>query len=421
MAIINSISARWILDSRGFPTVKCEVTLDQQGKKAVGSASVPSGASTGTHEALELRDGEKEFGGKGVSKAVFNVNEIISKAVLNREFLGAAELDEAILALDSTENKSELGANAILGVSMAAHRAFASLAGLTLWQYLRRLYFSSLPQPTANKFPRLMCNILNGGVHADSGLAVQEFMIIPNTQNVEDDIRLASEVYQTLKSELKAGNQSTGLGDEGGFAPRLEGSEKALEFIDSSITKAGYSKLECDLGLDAAASEFFDKEKNVYNIDGQELSQSGLTDFWTKLQEEYNLISIEDGFAEDDILGWEIMTQKLGSKMSLIGDDLFVTNMNRFRDIGLKNSVANGVLIKLNQIGSVLETCQMINLAKENNYKVAVSHRSGETTDDFIADLAFASQADFLKAGAPARGERVAKYNRLLDIRDGLM
>lgn len=421
MAIINKVSARWILDSRGFPTVKCEVTIDQQGKKATGIASVPSGASTGSHEALELRDQGTEFKGKGVDKAVFNVNEVISKAILNREFVGAVELDEAILSLDQTENKSELGANAILAVSMAAHRAFASLAGLELWQYLRRLYFSNLPQPTNSKFPRLMCNILNGGVHADSGLAVQEFMIIPNTENVEDDVRLASEVYQTLKSELKANNQSTGLGDEGGFAPRLYGSVKALEFIHDAIIKAGYSKVQVDLGLDAAASEFYDKEKNIYNIDGQELSQSGLTDFWSKLQEDYNLISIEDGFAEDDILGWEILTQKLGSKMTLIGDDLFVTNMQRFSDIGLKNNVANGILIKLNQIGSVLETAKTINLAKENNYKIAVSHRSGETGDDFIADLAFASQADFLKAGAPARGERVAKYNRLLDIRDSLL
>ncbi len=418
MAIISEVNARWILDSRGLPTVTCTIVLDQQGRKAIGKASVPSGASTGTHEALELRDGSNDFQGKGVQKAVDNIVKVISSRILNREFNDAAEVDRLVLALDESENKSQLGANAILAVSMAAHRAYANLFSLELWQYLRRLYFSSLPP--SNKFPRLMCNVVNGGVHADSGLAIQEFMVVPNTDDIESDVRAASEIYHTLKKNLKSANQSVSLGDEGGFAPKLENTKEALDFIKTSITDAGYSNVNCDLAMDAAASEFYNKEKNVYEIDKTELSQAALTDFYVDLKENYNIISLEDGFAEDDILGWEISTQKLGTKMHLIGDDLFVTNPKRFAEIGLKNNIANGVLIKLNQIGSVLETCQMINDAKSNDYITIVSHRSGETTDDFISDLAFASQSEFIKLGAPARGERVAKYNRLLEIKDNL-
>ncbi len=418
MAQITDVSARWILDSRGFPTVTCTVAIDQNGKKAIGKGGVPSGASTGSHEALELRDGGEDFHGKGVNQAVENVNKIISDALLNRDFATASDVDEFVLSLDKTPNKSELGANAILAVSMATHRAFADLFGLELWQYLRRLYFSTLPNTA--KFPRLMCNILNGGEHADNDLNIQEFMVVPNTREIESDIKLASEVYHTLKKNLKKAGQNTSLGDEGGFAPNINSTDEVLQFIKDSVSNAGYNNLDCDIALDAAATEFYDKEKNVYTVDGKEFSQSGLTDFYKELSEKYNIISIEDGFDEDDFVGWELMTKTLGPKMHLIGDDLFVTNPERFQEVGLKNQIANGVLIKLNQIGSVLETCQMINDAKANSYVTAVSHRSGETTDDFISDLAFASQSEFIKLGAPARGERVAKFNRLLEIKDGL-
>lgn len=434
MAIIQSISARWILDSRGLPTVFCEVTLDQEGRKVTGSASVPSGASTGTHEALELRDGGEAFHGKGVSQAVANTNNRIAEKLQGRDFTSAVEVDELMLQIDTSANKSELGANAILGVSMAAHRAFASLAGLELWQYLRRLYFASLPN--ISTFPRLMCNVLNGGAHADNGLSIQEFMVVPNTGEISEDIRMASEVYHTLKKSLASDGYSTALGDEGGFAPTLKLSEiaaaangeeevelnptkVALNYLQASIDKSGYDG-NCDLAMDVAATEFFDEESETYSIDGQVLGRAQLGAFYDNLCDEYNVISIEDGFSEDDVLGWEIMTEALGNKIKLIGDDLFVTNPTRFKEVGLGNQIANGVLIKLNQIGSVKETCDMINSAKENNYVTAVSHRSGETTDEFISDLAFASQSEFIKLGAPARGERVAKYNRLLTIKDSL-
>jgi len=394
------------------------VLIDQNGKKGLGTASVPSGASTGTYEALELRDDEKDFHGKGVSKAVENVNTKISEAILNREFTTAADLDQFILSLDKSDNKKELGANAILAVSMASHRAFANIFGLDLWQYLRRLYFSTLPGVA--KFPRLMCNIINGGEHADNELNIQEFMIIPNTREIESDIQLASEVYHTLKKELKKSGHSTSLGDEGGFAPNLKDTKEVLNTIKKAVADSGYNNLDCDLAMDAAANEFYNPETNKYSVDKQEFTQSGLSDFYKELVDEFNIISIEDGFAEDDIVGWELMSNTVGRKIYLVGDDLFVTNPKRFEKIGLANKVANGVLIKLNQIGSVLETCEMINMAKENDYITAVSHRSGETTDSFISDLAVASQSEFIKLGAPARGERVVKFNRLLEIKDSL-
>ena len=416
MALISSIFSRWILDSRGLPTVSCQITIDQNGRKAVGKASVPSGASTGSYEALELRDGQMDFGGKGVNLAVENINSKIGGSILNRDFGDAKSLDEFVLSLDVSHNKSELGANAILAVSMAAHRAFATLNNLELFQYLRRLYFSALP--VTNKFPRLMCNVVNGGAHADSGLAIQEFMIVPNTGNIEKDIQMASETYHILKKNLKKDGHSISLGDEGGFAPHIATSIEVLDYLQKAITDAGFDNISCGLAMDCAASEFYNKNTNFYTVDGKEFTQAGLTDFYAELESKYPIISIEDGFGEDDVLGWQIMTKKLGSKMHLIGDDLFVTNPERFQKVGLNNQIANGVLIKLNQIGSVLETCQMINDAKANNYITAVSHRSGETCDDFMSDLAFASQSEFIKLGAPARGERVAKYNRLLEISD---
>lgn len=419
MATIVSVSSRWILDSRGLPTVRTAITIDHQGKKGVGVASVPSGASTGSHEALELRDGTKEFGGKGVNLAVNNVLTKIGERILSREFSSAQLVDEFVLTLDPSENKSQIGANAILSVSMAAHRAFADLYSLDLWQYLRRLYFSTLPAVT--KYPRLMCNVINGGAHADNSLDVQEFMIVPNSREVETDVRIAAEIYQTLKKNLHGDGYSVALGDEGGFAPNIKSTKEALNYLQKAIVDAGYNSLDCDLAMDVAATEFYSKDNNSYTLENQSYSQSNMVDLYKNLKEEFpNLISIEDGLAEDDILGWELVNQALGKKLHLIGDDLFVTNPKRFQKLNTPSPIANGVLIKLNQIGSVLETCKMINLAKENGFVTAISHRSGETTDDFISDLAFASQSEFIKLGAPARGERVAKYNRLLEIKESL-
>jgi len=420
MAIISSIFARWVLDSRGLPTVSCQIIIDQNGRKATGIASVPSGASTGSYEALELRDGQMDFGGKGVKVAVSNVNDKISGKLLNREFSDAKEVDQMLLLMDSSHNKSELGANAILAVSMAAHRAFANIHGLELFQYLRRLYFSTLPMASVNNFPRLMCNVVNGGSHADSGLAIQEFMVVPNSGEIEKDVQMASEIYHILKKNLKKDGHSVSLGDEGGFAPHIPTSFEVLDYLQKAITDAGFDNDSCQIAMDCAASEFYNKNTNLYTVDDKEFNQAGLTDFYADLCEKYPVISIEDAFGEDDVLGWQTITQKLGNKIHLIGDDLFVTNPERFQKVGLNNQIANGVLIKLNQIGSVLETCQMINDAKANNYITAVSHRSGETSDDFISDLAFASMSEFIKLGAPARGERVAKFNRLLQIKDAL-
>lgn len=419
MALILSLSSRWVLDSRGFPTVRTAMTVDLKGKKGFGSCSVPSGASTGSYEAVELRDNGKQFHGKGVDTAVNNVLTKIGERIINREFASGQELDEFLLTLDSTPNKAEIGANAILSVSIAAHRAFADLYSLELWQYLRRLYFSTLPAVT--KYPRLMCNVINGGAHADNTIDIQEFMIVPNTNDLENDVRVASEIYHTLKKNLHTDKLSTSLGDEGGFAPQISDTNQVLNYLQKAIIDSGYTSLDCDLALDVAANELYNTDTNQYTIEGQQFSQSSLVDFYTNLKTEFpNLISIEDGFFEDDILGWELMTQTLGQKIKLVGDDLFVTNTKRFQSIGLDNKVANSILIKPNQIGSVLETCQVINLAKENKYTTIISHRSGETTDDFIADLAVASQSEFIKLGAPARGERVAKYNRLLEIKESL-
>lgn len=411
---VDFLKANWILDSRGLPTIECQLVLDQNGRKSVGQASVPSGASTGTHEALELRDGGKDFHGKGVSRAIENINNLIAVNLQNKNFENAREIDEFILSLDKTNNKTELGANAILAVSMAAYRAFANLYGLELWQYLRRLYFAHLPN--FNQFPRLMCNVINGGVHSDAGLAIQEFMIVPNGGDLKKDVQMASEIYQTLKVNLKKDKYSVALGDEGGFAPRISSTKEVLDYLQQAIFTTGYNNDQCHLAIDCAANEFFDRQKSVYKIDQQELDIFSLKDFYLRLVKDYPVISIEDGFAEDDLAGWQEITQNLSEKIKLIGDDIFVTNPVRFEKIALEKNIANGILIKLNQIGSVLETCQVINIAKEHNYVTAISHRSGETTDSFISDLAFACQSEFIKLGAPARGERVAKFNRLLQI-----
>jgi enolase len=484
MPIINQIAARWILDSRGIPTIVCSTKIENETTKILfkGKASVPSGASTGIHEALELRDNEpSKFNGKSVNKAINNLLNIIGSKLVGQKFQRACEVDEFMLNLEvqlekelnihenklveieklrdqveqitgtqtggtkdrtqhesqAQSSKSVLGANAILAISMAVHRAFAASQNLELWQYLRQEYFAN--QGENKKFPSLMCNIFNGGQHASNNIDIQEFMVIPKTGNIETDVQAACDVYQKLKNILKKQGQSTSVGDEGGFAPDYNGTVEVLKIIDTAAQECGYTKINYDLALDCAASEFYDKETNSYNVDGVNYSQSALTDFYTDLSEEFNLASIEDPFAEDDLLGWELITTKIGKKRLLIGDDLFTTNSSRFSRIVLdrasnsntnwdnfdfasvkKNNIANGVLIKLNQIGSVLETANMINLAKKCEYAVAVSHRSGETNDDFISDLAFACQSEFIKLGAPARGERVAKYNRLLEIWEDL-
>jgi enolase len=427
MTKITNVQSRWILDSRGIPTVYCKVEVEYNGKKSTGVASVPSGASTGTYEALELRDGDKNFGGKGVTKAIDNLLNQLGKNIIGKEVSTAKQIDQFILDIElSLENqsgessvapKSVLGANAILGISMATHRAFANSREMELWQYLRQEYFVDQIE---NKFPRIMCNIFNGGAHASNNIDIQEFMVIPNTGNIEQDVQMSAEIYQSLKTILKKQGQSVSVGDEGGFAPNYNGTKEVLNTIESAIVECGYNRINCDLGLDAAASEFYNKETNTYSLDGVQYSQSALTDFYYEISEDHNILTMEDPFAEDDLLGWELMMAKMGKKRTLIGDDLFVTNIERFQKIALTSTVANGILIKLNQIGSVIETAQVINLAKQNGYAVAVSHRSGETNDDFIADLAFACQSEYIKLGAPARGERVAKYNRLLEIFENL-
>jgi enolase len=484
MPIIKQIAARWILDSRGIPTIQCSTIINNENfanQTFLGKSSVPSGASTGIHEAVELRDGdESKFNGKSVNQAINNLINIIGQKLLGQKFERASQVDEFILNLEhdleskkqihetkleeieelratidqiigketpqpeeieeeatNKLSKSVLGANAILAVSMAIHRAFAKAANMELWEYLRSEYFAD--REGDKKFPRLMCNIFNGGQHASNNLDIQEFMVIPNTSNIETDIQAVSEIYHKLKQILKNQKQSTSVGDEGGFAPDYNGTAEVLKIIDTAAEECGYTKVNYDLALDCAASEFYDQETNSYLLDGVNYSQSALTDFYTNLSEEFNLLSIEDPFAEDDLLGWELITTKIGKKRTLIGDDLFTTNSGRFSKIVLdrasnsntnwdnfdfanvdKNNIANGVLIKPNQIGSILETANMINLANKCEYSVAVSHRSGETNDDFISDLAFACQSEFIKLGAPARGERVAKYNRLLEIWEDL-
>jgi enolase len=483
MLTINQISSRWILDSRGIPTIVCNIILKDEtaNKLFKGKSSVPSGASTGIHEALELRDNDDtKFNGNGVNKAISNLLNVIGQKLIGQKFEKASQVDEFMLNLEvqlekelsihenklveieklrdqigqitgnlneiKKENeidenqisyaqlsKSILGANTVLAISMSVHRAFASSENLELWKYLRNQYF--LNQGENKKFPSLMCNIFNGGKHASNNIDIQEFMVIPKTGNIESDIQTITDIYQKLKQILGKQGQSTSVGDEGGFAPDYNGTAEVLKIIDTAAEECGYTKINYDLALDCAASEFYNKETNSYSVDGINYSQSALTDFYTELSEEFNLVSIEDPFAEDDLLGWELITTKIGKKRLLIGDDLFTTNSSRFSKLVLdrasnsntnwdsfnfenakKNNIANGILIKPNQIGSILETANMINLAKKCEYAVAVSHRSGETNDDFISDLAFACQSEYIKLGAPARGERVAKYNRLLEI-----
>ncbi|MDR0953204.1 MAG: phosphopyruvate hydratase [Elusimicrobiota bacterium] len=406
---IKSIKAREILDSRGFPTVEADVYL-QDG--AMGRAAVPSGASTGSHEAIELRDNAKRYFGKGVLKAVKNVSKI-EAALKGQDAKDIRKIDEIMIKLDGTPNKSKLGANAILAVSMATVRAGAKSAKKPLYKYIREAYKIKeknflLPTP--------MLNIINGGKHADSGLDVQEFMIVPDmAPSFKEALRAASEVYHTLKNLLAKKGMVIAVGDEGGFAPKIHKHEDVLKIILQAAAQAGYPKLS--LAIDAAASEFYFNGK--YKFEGKLLSHTEMTQIYSNWCKKYPLVSIEDPLQEDDWTGWEHFTTKLGKKINIVGDDLFVTNQTRLAK-GIKEHAANSILIKLNQIGTVTQTIDVIAQAKAAGYTTIISHRSGETTDAFIADLAVATNAGAIKTGAPARSERLAKYNRLLQIEEEL-
>lgn len=398
------------MDSRGNPTVEAKVILENG---AVGVAKVPSGASTGTHEALELRDGGKRYGGKGVLKAVKNVSSILGKELLGDSVENLRMLDEKMLKIDGTKNKSKLGANAILAVSMATARAGAHARHLPLYKYLRQIFNIKekefrMPVPTMN--------ILNGGRHADNGLSIQEFMIIPRHKLVSERVRMGSQIFHALANLLSQKGYATAVGDEGGFAPQLLSNERGLQLIMEAIKYTGWEPgKHVFLGLDIAASEFYNHGKYYFINKKQGWRADKMIEIYEQWIKKYPLISIEDGLSEDDWENWQLLTKKIGKKITLVGDDLFVTNVERLRK-GIDGKVANAILIKLNQIGSVSETIDAIMLAKQNNYKISVSHRSGETADTFIADLAVAVNSEFIKTGSLSRSERVEKYNRLMEI-----
>jgi enolase len=410
MSPIEHVHARQILDSRGNPTVEVDIRL---ASGAFGRAAVPSGASTGTREALELRDGGAPFGGKGVTKAVANVNGEIARAVSGRDAGAQRELDQALIELDGSDGKSRLGANAILGVSMAVARAAAADAGRPLWRYLGGEDADLLPVP--------MMNVLNGGAHADNPLDFQEFMIAPvSAASFAEAVRMGAEVYHQLKSMLKERGLATGVGDEGGFAPALASNEAPLELLVSAIETAGYwPGNEVAICLDPAASEFFRDGHYELAADDRSLSSEEMVAYWGSIVDRYPVLLVEDGMAEEDWEGWQLLTEQLGDRLQLVGDDIFVTNPAILAD-GIERGVANSVLIKLNQIGTLTETLDTIAMAREAGYRCLMSHRSGETEDTFIADLVVATGVGQIKTGAPARSERVAKYNQLLRIEEEL-
>lgn len=409
---IKSVHARQIMDSRGNPTIECDVKLSGG---AFGRAAVPSGASTGSFEALELRDGGNAYMGKGVMTAVKNVNEIIAPAIIGMPANDQTALDEKMLALDGTANKEKLGANAILAVSLAAARAAAEQSGLPLYKYIANVYGNENPCV----LPRPMMNIINGGAHADNGLDAQEFMIIPNgAKNEADAIRMGSEIFHHLKKILKSGGNSTNVGDEGGFAPNFHSCTQALDTIIAAIRDAGYIPGDqVSIGLDVASSEFY--ADGVYNFEGKKLSSDQMIEFYEKLIAQYPIISIEDALAEEDWDGWRKLTDAIGKKCQLVGDDLFVTNPARLHR-GIDAGVANAILIKVNQIGTLTETLRAIKMAQDAKYGVIISHRSGETEDTTIADLAVATNAGQIKTGSMSRTDRMAKYNQLLRIEEKL-
>jgi enolase len=406
MSEINAVLARTILDSRGNPTVEVEV----QTASGHGRAAVPSGASTGEHEALEMRDGDKKrWLGRGVGKAVDNVNKTLGPSVIGMDALDQAAVDGVLLETDGTPNKSKMGANAILGVSLAVARAASDAVGLPLWRYLGGVQARVVPTP--------LMNILNGGVHADNGLEIQEFMVVPSGSGSFDEaLRAGTEIFHTLKTLLKEKGLTVAVGDEGGFAPRLKSNEEAIQFVLRAVEEAGYRPgKDVDVALDCAASEFYDKKTGVYTFDKKSVSREELVGIYEELSRKYPIVSIEDGCAEDDWDGWKLLTQRVGAKVQLVGDDLFVTNVERLRR-GIEGGTANAILIKLNQIGTLTETLDCVRLATEGGYRSIISHRSGETEDSFIADLAVATNAGQIKTGSLSRSERVAKYNQLTRI-----
>lgn len=411
MSAIIDIHAREILDSRGTPTVEAEVVL-QSG--AFGRAAVPSGASTGVHEAVELRDGDKKrYGGKGVLKAVENVNDKIYDALAGMDAEDQIEIDNAMIELDGTDNKGKLGANAILAVSMAVAKAQAEEAELPLYRYLGGTMARTLPVP--------MMNILNGGKHADNPIDIQEFMIMPvSAANIKEAIRMGAEIFQTLKKNLKAAGHNTNVGDEGGFAPNLKSAEEALQFIVDSISDAGYKPGDdVVLAIDAASSEFYKEGKYEMAGEGKSYTNAQMVDFYKDLCSRFPIFSIEDGMAEDDWEGWKMLTNALGDKIQLVGDDLFVTNPKRLA-MGIEKGVANSILVKVNQIGTLTETLQAVDLAHRNKYTAVLSHRSGETEDATIADIAVATNCGQIKTGSMSRTDRMAKYNQLIRIEEEL-
>ncbi len=412
MSFISHIQARQILDSRGNPTVEVDVITDSG---ALGRAAVPSGASTGTHEAVELRDGDKKaYLGKGVLTAVNNVNTKIREALIGESVFEQNLVDQAMIDLDGTENKGNLGANAILGVSLALAKAAAIESNQPLFRYVGGVNANTLPIP--------MMNIINGGSHADNSIDFQEFMIMPvGAENFTNAIRMGTEVFHHLKNVLKAKGYSTNVGDEGGFAPNLKSNEEAIQVVMQAIEKAGYKPGEdIFIAMDAASSEFYLADEKVYHFkksSGDKLSSSQMVSFWEDWTKKYPLISIEDGLAEDDWDGWKNQTEVLGDKVQLVGDDLFVTNVNRLKQ-GIDNGIANSILVKVNQIGSLTETINAVSMANNASYTAVMSHRSGETEDSTIADLAVALNTGQIKTGSASRSDRIAKYNQLLRIEE---
>ena len=416
MSKIKSIQAIQVLDSRGLPTVACRVSLDNN---LTAGVMVPSGASTGAKEALELRDGETAFMGKGVQKAVDNINKVISPTLIGHNPLDQKKIDEHLISLDGTEDKSNIGANAVLAVSLAICRVAAKEVDKSLHSYFGYIYTDITGNILSPNLPMPMLNILNGGEHADNNIDIQEFMIIPKgAKDFKEAIRWSSEIYWNLKAILKERNLSTSVGDEGGFAPDLESNEEAIQLILESIQKSNLTAgVDITLALDCAASEFYKDGNYHLSGEGRSLNSGEFADYLEDLVENYPISSIEDGMDENDYSGWKILTEKIGSKCQLVGDDLFVTNKKIFKE-GIEKGLGNAILIKFNQIGTITETIETINLANSNNYKSIISHRSGETEDTTISDLSVGLGAGQIKTGAPCRSDRVSKYNRLLWIEE---
>lgn len=414
MTLIQSIHARQILDSRGNPTVEVDVYTENG---AYGRAAVPSGASTGVHEAVELRDEDKDvYMGKGVLKAVANVNDVIAPELLGYDIFDQNQIDQIMISLDGTKNKSKLGANAILGVSLAVAKAAAMEAGQPLYRYIGGVNANTLPVP--------MMNILNGGSHADNAIDFQEFMVMPvGAATFSESLRMGTQIFHHLKSVLKSKGLSTNVGDEGGFAPNLRSNVEAIEVVLQAIEKAGFRPGEdVFIAMDAASSEFYDEERGLYifkKSTGDELTSQQMADYWTDWVNKYPILSIEDGMHEDDWNGWKLMTEAVGDKIQIVGDDLFVTNVERLQQ-GIEQNIANALLVKVNQIGSLTETINAVDLCHRNKYKSVMSHRSGETEDSTIADLAVALNTGQIKTGSASRSDRMAKYNQLLRIEEQL-